>query len=225
MSTQDAIPPGYRRGLTACPVCDDSEHVIAVPAVFESSSATEDTLSHAKYVLNDDDSSIAKKRAARETLATTVPAAVRSKLLAPAPRAGTPGCFLFGCVFFALPAVALRYAVKTTDDFTSSDPFLANSHPEDQTLMTLSNVAIGLVVLCALAAVIGYVRRRSVQAGRPAADAIWRKGWYCTRCAVVHFAPGEEPEGVSAGQALDPDSFRRLVWTAGGYGNRFRPGS
>jgi hypothetical protein len=47
---------------------------------------------------------------------------------------------------------------------------------------------------------------------------VWRRGWYCARCGVVYFQPGEQPSGTAEGQTLHPEQFRRLVWSAGGYG-------
>lgn len=72
--------------------------------------------------------------------------------------------------------------------------------------------------LCVAGLVVSLVRGRRVRAGRAAAEAVWRRGWYCGRCAVVSFRPGEEPAGVEPGTALDPAAFRELVWAAGGYG-------
>lgn len=219
MGMQDSVPPGYRRGLPECPVCGQDERVLAVPAIYESSHGTEVTLARARATINDDDATHAAKAAARERMASTPPALIRSAVLAPAPRINAVGC---GCLAFvvAVPATILwTIAGSTAPDDTSS--------PRDvSTHQTLVSFATGLTILAAallLVMVFGLFRSRAVKAGRPAADAVWRKGWYCTRCAVVHFAAGEEPSGVRPGQALDPDTFRQMVWTAGGYGNKFKP--
>jgi hypothetical protein len=220
MGTQDAVPPGYRRGLPSCPVCGEDDNVLAVPAIYESSHGTEATIARARATINDDDASYAAKNAARETIARTPPARIRSEILAPGPQIKAAGC---GCLAFvvAVPAVILWAIAGSTDP--TGDTFTAR---EDSQHHTIVGFATGLTVLAAVFLgfmVVGLAMGRSVKAGRPAADEVWRRGWYCTRCAVVHFAAGDEPDGVLPGQSLDPDTFRRLVWTAGGYGNRFKP--
>lgn len=221
MGVQDAIPQGYRRGLTSCPVCGQYDGVVAVPAIYESSRATERAIAEARRVVNDFNSLGTGKAAGRATLAVTTPPPVRSRRLAPAPMS-IWGTFLGGAVSLAIPATFLHFMAKASNDF--SNTYHMASDPENSTLATIGNCFAGLAALCLLATVVAFVRRGAVTRGRPAADAVWRRGWYCQRCALVHFSPGEEPAGVLTGQVLSPDQFRALVWTVGGYGNRAKPG-
>jgi hypothetical protein len=227
MGTQDAVPQGFRRGLPECPVCGRDEKVVAVPAIFESSHNTESAIDRARMTINDDDATYAQKAAARERMAATPPAQIRSAILAPAPAVKAAGC---GCLAFvvAIPAVILWVIAAGTNptggsSFTADSGFSARDESQHHTLVAFATSLTVLAGVFLLFMVFGLARGRAVKAGRPAADAIWRKGWYCTRCAVVHFAAGEEPSGVRPGQSLDPDTFRQMVWTAGGYGNRFKP--
>ncbi len=80
-------------------------------------------------------------------------------------------------------------------------------------------VTAGLsLVLFVFSLSLAVARQSKIKAGRPAAEAVWRMGWYCCRCAVVYFQAGEEPAGVTADQPLAPEHFRHIVWTAGRYG-------
>jgi hypothetical protein len=54
-----------------------------------------------------------------------------------------------------------------------------------------------------------------VRAGRPAAERVWARGWYCARCGTVHVPDADGAEGGPF-QLLE---FRRMVWTEGGYGH------
>lgn len=65
-------------------------------------------------------------------------------------------------------------------------------------------------------------RLTRVERGIPSALALWRGAWYCERCDGVFFP--DDPGAVgSAGPARDGllsvPEFRRLVWSAGGYGD------
>jgi hypothetical protein len=82
--------------------------------------------------------------------------------------------------------------------------------------------AVLICVLLMLRIPAAVARRRLVKAGRPAAETIWRLGWYCCRCAIVYFRTGEAPPGVTPGQPLTPQQFQHIVWTAGRYA---KPGS
>ncbi|MFD5437267.1 hypothetical protein ACFWJ4_34590, partial [Kitasatospora sp. NPDC127067] len=56
-------------------------------------------------------------------------------------------------------------------------------------------------------------------AGRPRAEHLWAQAWYCARCGTAHFPPTTGvPTGVPTA-ALSLPEFRRVVWTAGGYGH------
>ncbi|MFD5411277.1 hypothetical protein [Streptomyces nojiriensis] len=68
---------------------------------------------------------------------------------------------------------------------------------------------LGAVLLIVSTARTQRAFRARVAAGRVAAEDVWSRGWYCARCAVVHFADGP-------GMTLQ--EFRTAVWSAGGYG-------
>ncbi|MFD4433338.1 hypothetical protein [Nocardia sp. NPDC058497] len=59
-------------------------------------------------------------------------------------------------------------------------------------------------------------RNRTVRAGLPAADRLWRSAFYCHRCGHVFWPVSPEPT-VPARVALSPPNFRWAVWSAGGY--------
>jgi hypothetical protein len=66
--------------------------------------------------------------------------------------------------------------------------------------------------------VVGAVRRqRRLARGLPAAEEVWRHGWYCRRCDLVYFQPAYAPAGVDPRTPLTTGEFRRMVFTAGGY--------
>ena len=221
MGVQDAIPQGYRRGLTSCPVCGRDDAVSAVPVVYESSHAAELTIARAQSVVNDDDSSRASKAAARATLAATPPPSVRSRQLVLAPTSRWAAC-LVGAVLLAFPVGFVQIMAQSSKHFSKTGELTTD--PENAALAAVAFGFAALSAACLVGMVAALIRRGVVNRGRGAADAVWRRGWYCGRCALVHFAPGEEPPGVLTGQVLDPDRFRALVWTAGGYGNRVKPG-
>jgi hypothetical protein len=58
--------------------------------------------------------------------------------------------------------------------------------------------------------------RTKVKRGSAAARAVWGPGFYCHRCAGC-FWPSSPAPGIPAGQLMDPNQFRHLVWQAGGY--------
>jgi methionyl aminopeptidase len=67
-----------------------------------------------------------------------------------------------------------------------------------------------------------------VERGVPTALALWRTAWYCDRCDGVFF-PDEVTSSGKVGIArvgeglLSAPEFRRLVWSAGGYGDLLAP--
>lgn len=203
-----------------CPSCGQAESVYAVPGIYESARASEETIARARRAVNDNDASRSRKQAARMQIAATPPPVVRSALLAPAPTSRV-GSFVGGAVFFALPAAGLRLMYQSSESFANSTG-MVEARDGDGTLLTISVICTAVSAICLFGMALALMRRRRVNAGRAAADAVWRRGWYCTRCAVVHFRPGEEPAGVDARRPLDPESFRNLVWAAGGYGGRQR---
>lgn len=185
-------------------------------AVYASARATEEKRARAEATLRDDDALMARRHAAQRTLATTKPPPVRSRLLAPAPASGAAplGC---GAVVLAMPAAGLWIVAATAGGGESS----ISGHAA-LVLAAFAAVLTAAAAAMFAATAVSVGRRKTVRAGRPTADAIWQRAWWCQRCEVVHFAAGDEPRGVGRGQVLDPSGFRAVVWTAGGYGDRLR---
>lgn len=77
-------------------------------------------------------------------------------------------------------------------------------------------------------------RLARVQRGAPAALALWRTAWYCERCDGTYFDGAAVDGATLDGAAFDGSAeragdgllsaaeFRRLVWSAGGYGRYAR---
>lgn len=186
--------------LTPCPRCKDSDCVLSVPAAYSSARFTESAL----IVMRDDETTFARRRAARATVNAALPI-VAEKNLAMAPDTGY-GCLgiVFGG-FFGMFAVLWLIAHYSHGDGDAGSLAVG-------VILGLLSVFGFFVLFLALA------RQPKINAGKPAAEAIWRLGWYCCRCAVVYFQAGEEPAGVISGQPLTPAQFKHIVWTAGGYG-------
>jgi hypothetical protein len=231
MAVQDAVPSEYQgheeaRPIAAgasglgCPSCGKDDAVRAVPAIYESSRTAEQSLARARSVIRDDDASLGRKRQARALVAATPAPTVGSALLAPTPRSRA-AAFAVGTVFLAFPAGILWAMYRSSKSFTDSTG-LAAAGEGDGVLRTVAAICAAASAACLVGALVSLARRARIRGGRPAAEAVWRRGWYCGRCAVVHFRSGQEPAGLSPGQALHPDEFRELVWTVGGYGRRTR---
>ncbi len=219
MAIEDSVPPGFlsrRGGALACPSCGQAEEVHAVPAIYESARAAEETVSRARRTINDDDASLARKRAARQQLAAAAPLTIRSSLLAPAPKAHVARC-LVGALFSAIPAGFLWAMYRSSEEFSNSTGLDAASSG-DSTLRMLAILCMAISGFCLAMTFLALVRRRGINKGRPAAEAVWCRGWYCARCAVVHFRADEQPAGVGSDQPLAPEEFRNIVWRVGGYG-------
>ena len=188
--------------LTPCPRCGYSNSVLGVPAAYAAACSTE----AAARVARDDEAGRARRNAARAVVHSALPVVPASELaLAPASFFPVFGC---GVVFFGVVAVgALTIYQLATGPYNS-----------DFTLLVVSAVAGLLFILCVSQLPRALVRRQKIRAGKPSAEAIWRLGWYCCRCAVVYFQAGENPAGSAPGQPLTPAQFKRIVWTAGRYG-------
>ena len=196
------VAEGYVGRLAPCPRCGYSDCVLSVPAAHAAARSTE----AATQVVRDDEAGWARRRAAGAALNAAMPI-VSAQELAMAPTSFAPflGC---GGILFGIIAVGafIIYA-------------LATDHQPGDSVLLVASVAAGLLsAVFALSLPRSLVRRRRIKAGRPAAEAIWRRGWYCYRCAVVYFQAGEQPAGVAPGQPLTPPQFRHIVWNTGRYG-------
>jgi hypothetical protein len=245
MDIKDAVPPGAGPLLTPCPRCERDDRVMAVPAVYAASQSSEEVVARASAVLHDDDAMLSRRREARATIAATPAPLVPSKQLAPAPRAYT-STYASLAAFLTAPTVGLWIAYSMS---RSTDPQPSVLAPNDQgfsvgfsttdlgstgigdtglstvvghnsTLMYGAIAATVVAATCLLVTLVSVVRRLVIRKGRPAADAVWRHGWYCGRCATVYFRAGEAPTGIAPATAIPPADFQHAVWTAGGYARK-----
>jgi len=187
--------------LTPCPRCGYSDSVLGVPAAYAAARSTE----AAARVVRDDEASHARRHAARAVVRSALPI-VPANELALAPTSFFPE-FGWGVVFFGVVAVGALAIYQ-----------LAADHSGDFTLLVVSAVAGLLFMLCISQLPRALARHQKIKAGKSSAEAIWRLGWYCCRCAIVYFQAGEDPVGSTPGQPLTPAQFKRIVWTAGRYG-------
>jgi hypothetical protein len=212
----DAVPPH----LQPCPSCGLTDRVSGVPAVYLAGR------NHVSRVVPSTDDQA-------EHTETRLVTTALSDALAPEPaRRNSP----FGC----LGVLALLVAIGTfvggaaaghwfsgaAADPSTPDggvyppglgPGLAPAAQSDYAwLGWISGVALAVGVALTVYAI---VRRTAflklVAAGRPAAERLWSRAWYCERCGSVHFParPGEPSRVLTLGE------FRETVWTAGRYGH------
>jgi hypothetical protein len=144
--------------------------------------------------------------------------------LAPVPTA-PPGLWT-GCLGIPLLAVAVATFIggATSGHWFGGYPppgagLPAGAHPDYAYLGVISLLALVAAASLILPAVLRWIAfRRLLEAGRPAAERLWSRAWYCGRCGTVYFAP---QSGDPAG-ALTFGDFRAVVWGAGGYGHLAR---
>ena len=177
--------------LTPCPRCGYGDSVMGVPAAYAAARSTEEAARAARA---------ARDGEARVVVVHSASPSVPASELALAP---TLFWFEIGVFFFGVAA-----AVTLNIYYNSGN----------SALLVVSAVAGLLFMLCVSQLPRDLARRRRIKAGKPSAEAIWRLGWYCRRCAVVYFRVGEAPAGSTPGQPLTPAQFQRIVWTAGRYG-------
>lgn len=215
MTVRNEGGPATGRALDPCPICDRADMLWSVPAVYQRSRSMEQSAGRANGVLLNDDAGLAQRSAARARLATAAPVPVRSALLAPAPAnyavAGGAGAVVLAGLSWFLWGMdrASRSAAQA-------------GLPDNRVPYALALACTALSALCLVVMVLSIPRRIKIKLGRADAAAVWRRGWYCERCAAVFFRDGEEPFGVEPGAALDPRSFRDAVWNVGGYARRGR---
>ncbi|WP_194918538.1 hypothetical protein [Catenulispora rubra] len=78
-------------------------------------------------------------------------------------------------------------------------------------------VFFALPLIGFLAAFLTRVRGNArVRRGQPLAFGVWSHGWLCRRCGGAFFPVGT-PLEVPTGEVMALASFRRIVWSAGGY--------
>jgi hypothetical protein len=187
------VPDRHDSRLAPCPRCRHSDSILSVPAAYASARSTE----AATRAIRDNE--------VRVTVNAALPI-VAARDLAMAPDGIDPN---FGCltVFLGIAAIGAPIVYEYGTD-----------HQNGDSVLLVVGAAAGLLfVLCIFLLSLALARQPKIKAGKPAAEAVWRLGWYCCRCAVVYFQAGEEPSGVTSGQPLTPAHFRHIVWTAGRY--------
>jgi hypothetical protein len=190
------VPDRHDGWLAPCPRCRYVDRILSVPAAYALACSTE-AGTHA-----------VGGNEVRVTVNAALPV-VAAKDLAMAPTSFAPG---LGCVtvFLGVAAIGAPVVYEATSARNSVD----------DTLLVAGATAGLLFVLCLFLLSLALARQPKIKAGKPAAEAVWRLGWYCCRCAVVYFQAGEEPSGVTSGQPLTPAHFRHIVWAVGRYGER-----
>lgn len=207
-----AGPGGGPGSMPVCPGCGRSEEVRAVQAVF---------LDGHRHVREESGSGTERRTGTREVVSRL------ARALAPTPPApavqgrGCLGLFLVMVSIgtFLAGSLAGHWFNGSSQESQPQYPSpgwndAAASGPESGlfVLGVISAVAlVTAVVLFARAARDGRAYRARTRPGLAAAERLWIQGWYCGRCARVHF------EGEQA--ALTLQEFRVRVWTAGGYGD------
>ncbi|WP_327308222.1 hypothetical protein OG730_36250 [Streptomyces sp. NBC_01298] len=200
-------PDREARSLPVCPGCGACDEVRAVQAVF---------LEGHREVREETGAGSDRRTVNREVVSRL------ARALAPTPP--TPSVQGRGCLGAVLVLVSIGtfLAGSLAGHWFTTEPGPEYPYPgwdeapgtESDLLLlgVISAVALlGAVCLFAAIALANRAYSAKVRPGLPAAERLWLQGWYCARCARVHF-DGE-------GAALTLHEFRLRVWTAGGYGD------
>jgi len=188
------IPDGDDDRLAPCPRCGYGDSILSVPAAYSSAR-------HGEAAAR-----VSRGNEVKVTVNAALPV-VAARELAMAPANVVPE---FGCLsaFLGIAAIGAPIVYEIGTDHQNGD----------SVLLVAGAIAGLLLVLSVLRLSLALARQPKIKAGKPAAEAVWRLGWYCCRCAVVYFQARDEPAGVTPGQPLTPAQFRHIVWTAGRYG-------
>ncbi|MEY9912810.1 hypothetical protein ABIA35_009077 [Catenulispora sp. MAP12-49] len=137
--------------------------------------------------------------------------------LAPAPALRRVGGFLATALFFVpvlVVGVWLGLTVSRHGAPASSNGLQKGSYDFGAWMVP---AFFSLPLIGFLAAVVARVRRNSrIRSGQSRAVGVWSHGCICRRCGGVFFPVGT-PLEVPTGQVMSVASFRRIVWSAGGY--------
>ncbi|MFF1408663.1 hypothetical protein ACFVX6_02515 [Streptomyces sp. NPDC058289] len=203
---------GGAGSLPGCPNCGRADEVRAVQAVF---------LDGHRHVSEESGAGVQRRAITRETVSRLARALAPTP---PTPRIQGRSCLgvfllMVSIGTFWVGALAGHWFDGSAGEARPEYPYAGWDGPEASGpeaglyfLGVISAVALlAAVVLFVRASRDGREYRRRTGAGLAAAEQLWIRGWYCGRCARVHF------EGESA--ALTLQEFRVRVWTAGGYGD------
>ncbi|MFB6518224.1 hypothetical protein [Streptomyces sp. NPDC056401] len=195
----------------ACPHCRQVDQLRAVQAVF---------LEGHRHVRAESGTGDQRHAVTREVVSRLARALAPAP---PAPRVQGRGCLgavlvLVGVGTFLVGSLAGHWFAGSTGEPGPRYPYPGWNEPAsgpEAGLFFLGVIAaialLGAVLLFAAVARANRAYRARTEPGLAAAERLWSRGWYCGRCARVHF------EGESA--ALTLQEFRVRVWTAGGYGD------
>ncbi|MFJ7906640.1 hypothetical protein [Kitasatospora sp. NPDC096204] len=188
-----------------CPRCRLTDQVRSVPAVYHAG--------RTRVIIRPAQQGAGSHRT-REVVSDL------ARALAPAPiREQPPGRVATGLGVTALAiAFFTFFAGAFARQFNDDTPAFATPVRDHQAF----EIPVAIPVTAVIAAVALLVTAAALRAaadrelsGRARAEQLWAQAWYCARCGTVHFppAPGQAPT------ALSLPEFRRVVWTAGGYGH------
>lgn len=201
---------GDAGSLPVCPGCGRSDEVRAVQAVF---------LDGHRHVREETGTGSERRTVTREVVSRL------ARALAPVPpKPSTSGRGCLGVLLVMVSIITFLVGVQAGHWFTGSTPESRPEYPYRgwneaadgpevglHFLGVISVVALlGAVLLFRAVSKDGRSYRARTEPGLAAAERLWLQGWYCARCAAVHF---------DGGRALSLQEFRVQVWTAGGYGD------
>ncbi|MFE4631854.1 hypothetical protein ACFRJ1_00570 [Streptomyces sp. NPDC056773] len=197
--------------LPVCPSCGLADEVRAVQAVF---------LDGHRHVREESGAGSQRQGITREVVSRLARALAPTP---PTPRVQGRGCLgvflvLVSAGTFLVGSLAGHWFDGSAGEARPGYPYPgwdeAASGPEAGLffLGVISAVALmAAVYLFIRVSRDGRAYRERTRPGLAAVERLWNRGWYCGRCARVHF------EGERT--ALTLQEFRVRVWTAGGYGD------
>ncbi|MFD7320639.1 hypothetical protein ACFV9D_06035 [Streptomyces sp. NPDC059875] len=175
----------------------------------------------AVYLEGRDAIRVTERRDGQDRTVTSRVTTALSDALAPAPK---PPTYAMGCLGVLAVLVSVATFVAGTQAghwFPEEDQapdFALYGVPEPEPSLTFLGVISALALLAAVLAFVQLARRRTafrrVMRGRPTAEDLWSRAWYCSRCGTVHFGAGFGEDS----RPLTFQQFRERVWEAGGYG-------
>ncbi|MFF2750522.1 hypothetical protein ACFVVA_33905 [Kitasatospora sp. NPDC058048] len=208
MGPYHATPVPPPPALHPCPNCGLTDQVRGVPAVYHAGRTrvtTRPSQGSGDHRTREVVSDLARALA---------PVPIRDQQ--PGRTATVLGAVALVIAFFTF--FAGNFARQFDDDAPAFAAPVRDHHAfEIPVVIPVVAVIAGTVLLVTAAALRASADREL--AGRPRAEHLWAQAWYCARCGTVHFPPTTGvPTGVPTA-ALSLPEFRRVVWTAGGYGH------
>ncbi|MEV6096174.1 hypothetical protein [Nocardia sp. NPDC051981] len=195
-----------------CPSCGHDDRVQRVPAVRATGTTTVHGLDYHSGVAVSSAGLIpvVSSSMTERTYSTSL-----SQSLALAPLLRRSGKLVFLGVILAIPAfIYLLIAIVNVSDPEATTPlpvFLVAN------FLLISAMAAPSLFLFWIAS--HRTRRNSrISKGISVSKHIWSAGHYCHRCGYC-FWPYAIAPGIPARQAVTPENYRRIVWSAGGYAN------